>query len=92
MVDTVFTHLKNNDLTWAYDYWKDPYKTPPLYSLTSYDIKQKIFDIKDGLNHAQLYVVLEFAANSELPSRREWIIELSDTDIGWKIIDFRLAE
>ena len=91
--ETVLTFLKSNDIDRTYFYWKNPYKAPPMYELMSYDITKKIFDSQDGRPHAKIFVVLKFSKNNVLPSGREWLMELKDLPrIGWKIIDFRLAD
>ena len=92
VAQTVLTYLQNDDLNHAYDYWKNPYHTPPFYDLQSYQITKKIFELKDNVQYAKFYIVLNFSKDNILPSGREWIMELSTTSIGWKITDFHLSD
>ena len=54
--------------------------------------KVKIFELKDNVQYAKFYIVLNFSKDNILPSGREWIMELSTTSIGWKITDFHLSD
>ncbi len=91
IVTTVLTSWQTNDMDRTYVYWKNPYKYPPVFSLVSYQIKSKVFDKKNKRRHAQFNVILEFTPGTHLPSGQEWILELSQSHLGWQITDFRLA-
>lgn len=75
----------------TFQYWEDPHSAPPAYNLISYRINNKNFDKKDGRRHAQIFVTLEFSADNVLPSGKEWIFELRQTKLGWKIKGFSAA-
>lgn len=90
IVRTVLTCWQKGDLLSVYNFWKDPKKSPPIYDLISYTIRDKSFGRKGGISSARISVTLEFAPGNTSPSGKEWIFELEKTNLGWQIIAFHL--
>ena len=91
-VKAVLTAWTDGDALKAFSQFEDAKISPPIDSLSSYKITKKVFDKKDGRNHAQFYVILNFPDENIFPSGKEWIFELTDMLGGWKITDFYQAE
>ncbi len=75
----------------AFQYWQDPNSAPPAYNLVSYRINKKTLGKEKNQRHAQVFVTLEFSADNVLPSGKEWIFELRETKLGWRITNFSAA-
>ncbi len=72
----------------SFEYWEDPNNAPPAYNLVSYQIKKKTLEKREERRHAQVFVTLEFSADNILPSGNEWVFELQETKLGWKVQSF----
>ena len=75
----------------TFQYWEDPNNAPPAYGLVAYKITKKVMDKEDGRRNARISAALEFSADNVLPSGKEWIFELRETKLGWKIKKFSAA-
>ena len=92
IVRAVLEDWKNGQILEAFQYWENPQKSPPVEGLVSYKINQQILDEKDGRRHARIFTMLEFpSGETAAPSGLEWVFELQQTRIGWKITDWRLS-
>lgn len=91
IVTAVLDGWESGAILETFQYWEDPNNAPPAYNLLSYRINKKILDKKDGRRHAQIFLTLEFSADNVLPSGKEWILELRETKLGWKIEKFSAA-
>ena len=91
-VEVVLRAWEEGDTLKVFTRFEDAKKSPPIDSLSSYKITQKVFAKKDGKNHARFHVVLNFPDENIFPSGKEWIFELTDTLGGWKITDFYQAD
>ena len=91
IVTAVLKGWESGAILETFQYWRDPNNAPPAYSLVSYQINKRILDKKDDRRHAQIFVTLEFSADNVLPSGKEWVFELRETKLGWKIEKFSAA-
>ena len=91
-VQSVIKSWQTGDMSYAFNAWLDMQKSPPVYELVSAKITKSIFDKKDGARHALIYAILTFKPDNTLPSDKEWVFELNRTALGWKVINFYLAE
>ncbi len=91
IVSTVLDGWISGAIPETFQYWEDPNKAPPAYSLLSYQITKKTLDKEDDQRHAQIFVTLEFSTDNVLPSGKEWVFKLRQTKFGWKIADFAAA-
>ena len=91
IVTAVLKGWESGAILETFQYWGDPSNAPPAYSLVSYQINRRALDKKDGRRHAQIFVTLEFSADNVLPSGKEWVFELQETKLGWKIEKFSAA-
>ena len=91
IVETVLINWQHGDLTLNYAFWKNPEKSPPIYGLISYKIKNKDFSKRGKLSYAKISATLEFAPDNITPSGKDWVFELEKDDGGWKIVNFRLT-
>ncbi len=92
IVRTVLTCWQKGDLPSVYALWKNPEKSPPVYGLISYKIKNKYFGKREKISYAQVSTMLEFTTDNIAPSEKEWMFELEKGNGSWKIIDFHLIE
>ena len=81
-----------SDLTAAQKYFIEIRKAPPIYNLTSYEIKKVKFEKVDGRLLARFYVLLNFAPNNPMPSGKIWVCELEKLSRGWMASDFYLSQ
>lgn len=91
VVTDVLHNWKENNIPKAIEAWSDREKSPPVSGLVDYKINSKVFGKKDGVRFAQITVMIIFPSNTDLPSGKNWLFELHETSIGWKIIDFRIV-
>lgn len=92
IVSAVLNHWEKGEIPESFAYWQDQNKVPPVYNLLSYQIHKKIYDKKDDRRQARIFVTLEFPSGNILPSGKEWVFELRQTQLGWKITDFYRAD
>ncbi|MBF0385690.1 MAG: hypothetical protein HQL27_07430 [Candidatus Omnitrophica bacterium] len=86
VVKKVLSLWKNNDLTFAFNYWQDPQNCPPVYDLQSYKIIKAEFYTEKKVLKARLFIILEFPAGNIMPSGKEWVFEIAYSPVGWQII------
>lgn len=93
IVRAVCEDWKNGRVLEAFQYWENPKKAPPFEGLASYNISRQTLDKKNGQRHARIFATLEFPSGATAaPSGQEWVFDLRQTRIGWKITDLNLSD
>jgi len=72
--------------------WEIPEEYPPIYNVASYAIKDKRFFSVAGFRRARYLVLIDFRTGNILPSGNEWIFELKDVELGWKVANFYILD
>jgi len=90
LIEIVMKNWLAQDYVFNYDLWEDYYKTPPIHSITDFKILDKKYYKKRGDDFADYLVILDFPAESFLPSKKIWHAILIRTIDGWRVRDFAM--
>ena len=85
----IFAFWMEGKIAEAAEYWYNQRRYPPVRGLASYKIINKRFYRLDNENYVEIIALLDFGGRGVLPSNKQWMIKLTQTPLGWKVIDFR---
>jgi len=88
VVDTVLTNWGDLDILRAMDQWENPSDSPPMYGIVGHNIVEEFFYKEGKRRYAKIYITLNFQSDSVYASGKEWIFELRESKLGWKVFDF----
>jgi len=88
MVVSILKSWENNNPSSTFKYWEDADSSPPVASLSSYEINKKKFYSEKRRRHAQFLTTLHFPSNNLFPSGQQWVFTAKLTKVGWLIIKF----
>lgn len=92
VVRTVLNYWVADDVASSFKYFSDPAKSPAIYDLTSYTIKNVLYEKHQRDFTAKFFIKLAFPEGHIFPSGRIWICELVKDRGRWVISRFYLPE
>lgn len=66
----------------------DPQKSPPVYSLKSYEIKNLAMLKANGALTAKFSIILNFSNENVFPSGKIWLFELQQIGRHWMVMKY----
>ena len=88
VVQNIFTLWIAEDYASPLKHFYEPEKSPPVYNLTSYEIKNLSMIKANGALTAKFSVILNFANGNVLPSGKLWLFELQQMGRHWMVLKY----
>ena len=88
VVKTIFKLWIAEDYASPLQHFYEPEKSPPIYNLKSYEIKNLSMLKVDGALTAKFSIILNFSSENIFPSGKLWLFELRQLGRHWMVMKY----